>query len=556
MRKVLKILLWIVIGILAIVILLSGMVWLLAVNADLKRPEIRISTSDYALSIDLDTLRVCRGNTLYRNPYGIWEADIKGDAVERGAVMGAMGRDLIHFQEEVFVKQIKELVPSDTYLGILHKLMLFFNRRMAQYIPQEYREEIAAISEFCTHEFDIFGTPYERQLNYHAAHDIGHTMQEYMLVGCSSFAVWNEKSTDSTLLIGRNFDFYVGDDFALNKLVSFVTPTCGYRYVSVAWPGMIGVVSGMNEKGLTVTINAAKGPIPTHSAIPISLLARHILQYAATIEEAYLIADTCHTFVSESLLIGQAENRRVAIIEKTPQKQTLYSVQESPLICTNHYQSEAFSEDPDNKENIARSDSKYRYLRLEELITEQAPLDPRKAASILRNEKGLCGKQIGFTNEKSINQYIAHHSVIFKPEQKLIWVSTFPWQSGKYICYDLNHIFGDSALFTHAKKGYEIAEDSLFLADGYDRVLRYRKRAAVVKKAVAQNIQLQDSYVDSLTIENPEFYESYLLCGDYHFIRGEVTQAVTAWRTALTKEIPRANQREKIERRIGKYDKR
>ncbi len=37
---------------------------------------------------------------------------------------------------------------------------------------------------------------------------------------------------------------------------------------------MIGVLSGMNETGLTVTINAVKSDMPTASATPISILTR------------------------------------------------------------------------------------------------------------------------------------------------------------------------------------------------------------------------------------------------------------------------------------------
>ena len=100
-------------------------------------------------------------------------------------------------------------------------LIVIFNRNLGRHVPEEYRREIYARSLYCSHDFDAIGTPYERQLNYHAAHDIGHAMSQYMLVGCSSFAAWGGMSADGELVVGRNFDFYMGDDFARHKIVTF-----------------------------------------------------------------------------------------------------------------------------------------------------------------------------------------------------------------------------------------------------------------------------------------------------------------------------------------------
>src|SRR5690606_29179041 len=140
--------------------------------------------------------------------------------------------------------------------NLLRGFLKWYNRKLYLHVPEEYKTEIYGLSQYASDDFNYVAPPYLRMLYLHAAHDIGHALQDLALVGCTSLAVWDEYSEDGKLLIGRNFDFYAGDDFAKNKIIAFVTPKNGHPFMSVTWPGMIGVVSGMNLEGLTVTMNA------------------------------------------------------------------------------------------------------------------------------------------------------------------------------------------------------------------------------------------------------------------------------------------------------------
>ena len=501
-----------------------------------------------------DSLRQYEGNYLRHSNSGLWELKVSGNAFQRGEAIGRLSSDLLYYQEKVFVDQIREIVPSDSYLKFLRFFIVLFNRNLGKNVTEEFRDEIYGISLSCTHEYDFIGTPYERQLNYHSAHDLGHAMQDYMLVGCSSFATWGAGSADSSLIIGRNFDFYMGDKFAHNKLVSFYQPEQGYKFASVGWPGMIGVLSGMNETGLTVTINAAKSTMPTASATPISILTREILQYASTIDEAYAIALKRKTFVSESILIGSARDSKAAIIEKSPEKTALFTGSGNRIICTNHYQSDAFKDDERNMENIATSDSPYRFARLQELLEKNNPIDPLKAASILRNQKGLNNADLGMGNEMAINQLIAHHSVIFQPEKRLMYVSTSPWQCGKYMAYDLNKIFSDTVDFQHeiATRELTIPEDSFIRQKDFKQFIQYKQLGKLIREKTKQKEVIESDTLALYEASNPSFYYVYEVLGDYYAATGQTATATAYWQKALTMPIPKQAEKTRIQQKINK----
>jgi predicted choloylglycine hydrolase len=486
------------------------------------------------------------GNNWFRkSETGLFELYVEGKPFERGVANGKLTKELVQYQEKVFNQQIHKLVPSDFYLTLLKYFVGWFNRDLEENVAEEYRQEILGVAQSASPDFDNIAPAYQRILNYHAAHDIGHALQNMSLVGCTSFAVWSHKSEDSTLLVARNFDFFVGDDFARDKIIAFYHPSDGYKFMMVTFGGMTGVLSGMNDQGLTVTINAAKSDIPSASATPVSLVAREILQYASTLDEAYAIAAKRHLFVSESFLIGSAKDKKAAIIEKTPEALDRVDPTGDFILCTNHFQSETLGNTQLNKDHMKTSASPYRWQRVDALLKSNDKISVTKAIGILRDQKGLDEKNIGMGNEKSINQLIAHHAVIFQPEKLRVWVSTPPWQLGRFVCYDLNKIFSLKA--TPVREIYEpaltVRADSFLLTKAFRDFIKFEPHRFPF-------LPQEGLQPDSLVTWNPESYLSYMLAGDAHFYKKDFAAAKSFYVNGLTREIATTQEREHMEKRL------
>jgi hypothetical protein len=492
-----------------------------------------------------------KNNWFRKSKSGLYELYVEGDAYERGIVNGKLTHELVVRQEDHFVEQIEKMIPSKFRRQFLKYFIGWFNRNLDKNVTEEYKEEIYGISASASEKYTWLGSNYQRLLNYHAAHDIGHALQSMALVGCTSFGTWNAQSQDSTMIIGRNFDFYVGDKFAEDKIVAFINPASGYKFMSVTWGGFIGAVSGMNEKGLTVTINAAKSSTPTGSATPVSLVAREILQYAKNIAEAIQIAKSRRMFVSETFLVGSAEDKKAVIIEKTPDEVEVYDPHKDFIVCANHFQSNGLGQSKQNIQQIRESASPYRYDRLMELLNDNGKNTVQKTINILRDQKGLHNADIGMGNEKAINQLLAHHSIVFEPKNLLVWVSTSPWQLGGYVAYDLKKVFalrGMEQDMEISDTSLTIAADSFLLTPTYKNFLAFKRIRQQVANGCAVN-------ADSLITTNPEFYNAYVLAGDYLYKQKQFKKALYCYQQALTKVIATKKEKDHILDQIKKLNK-
>jgi len=495
-------------------------------------------------------------NYLTKNKQQLWELYIKGNPLQLGYNNGALTQNLMQKQEEIFFSKVEDFVPSRLKQHLLRGFLKWYNRKMYLNIREDFQAELYGLSQYSSDRYDFIAPKFSRSIYLHGAHDIGHAMQDLMVVGCTSLAVWNDNTEDGDLLIGRNFDFYVGDEFAKNKLVQLVDPEDGIPYLSVSWPGMIGVVSGMNKEGLSVTINAGKSKIPLTAKTPISLVTKEILQYAKNIDEAIAIARKRKVFVSESILVGSAHDKNAVIIEVSPDNFGVYKVENtSRIFCTNHFQSEAYKDDKRNQKQMAESHSEYRYEKLQELLKTSKKLNPEKMASILRDKSGLKGEKIGFGNEKAINQLLAHHAVIFSPEKRLVWVSSNPYQLGTFVCYDLNEIFSDKRLKSgiFSKSDLNIAKDPFADSVEFEHFERYKLMQSEITDAIDKgHILLSEDFTAEFQALNPDFWLGYDLAGKYYYRLKNYQRAKTEFEKALTKEITTVPDRKNVEKYLKK----
>jgi hypothetical protein len=502
-------------------------------------------------------LFVSGNNSLLKNKHQLWELYVEGDPLQVGLISGALTDSLLKKQETIFFSKIKDLVPSESKQKFLRFFLKWYNRKLYLNIPEEYKTEIYGYSRYSSKDFDAIAPAYLRSLYLHGAHDIGHALQDLALVGCSSFAAWDSKSEDGNLILGRNFDFYAGDDFAKDKVIAFIKPTQGNPFMIYTWAGMTGAVSGMNTKGLTITINAGKSKIPLIAKTPISVLAREILQYATNIEEAIAIAKKRKVFVSESIMVGSAADNKAILIEVSPNNFGVFYVPNSnQIICSNHFQSEELKNDKRNKDQIRDSHSKYRFDKMTELFDSNPKINPTIAAEILRNTKGLNDKEIGNGNEKALNQLLAHHGIIFKPKELLVWVSANPYQLGEFVCYDLNQIFNETR-YKNSFESFErvdlsIAKDPFLETEEYKKYEQFRIEDAKMDSALNEKKFIDANQIKEYQSLNPYFWVVYYKAGLYFYNNKDFGQAKTQFEKALQCEITTLTSKVQVEKYLKK----
>jgi len=462
---------------------------------------------------------------------GMLVVRLKGKPFDMGYASGRLLREQTHTLEKEFLEMIRGYVPQDWKINLLKNYITYRNRHLSEFIPVEYRLQLLGATLGCPDIHPQFGDYYDRVLNYHAAQDVSYMMIDNPLVsraGCTAFAAWGSASDGGHLITGRNFDWEAAEVFSRDRVVILCEPEDGIPFISLAWAGMAGVVSGMNRAGISVTINGAPCDLPAETASPVAMVARDVLQKTRNLKEALEVIRNSKVFVSTIWLLGSRADGKFVVVEKTPEATAVRESDSDSIIAANHFQTDGMKFLERNTNFMAEATSVPRYARIDELLRQaRGKVDSRLAAEYLRDRKLPGGVVAGETHRGTLNACIATHAVVMDLTTGIFWAATPPNQLGKFVAFDVNdfdRLLPDRALPADAALPtgqHEKSRKARSLIQSGTRALKQRDALAALKAA------------DDAEVLNPGFYQNAALRGRALLALGRRDEAKLALAAAI-----------------------
>jgi hypothetical protein len=308
--------------------------------------------------------------------------------------------------------------------------------------PSLRRELGAGAAAFRPDPFADRYDTFQRFVYLTALYDISLAYEHSPLLGCTTFTFSGSAAAGSPIL-ARAFDFDVHDVFDEDKAVFLVVPSDGIPFASVAWPGLVGVVSGMNREGVAVVVHGARaGPTRTQGE-PVVDELRRLLAHAKTTDDAVRLLRETDALVSHLVILSDAAGHAVAV-ERIPGSAPFPRELGDRAAVTNHLEG-PFQGDPKNQRVRAESSTLPRRARGDELVEKLGrPATAADAIALLRDRGAAGGAALPLGDRRAIDALIATHGVVMETATKTLWVSEAPHLLGRFVAFDLERLLGGS----------------------------------------------------------------------------------------------------------------
>ncbi|MBI1853795.1 MAG: hypothetical protein HYR85_25955 [Planctomycetes bacterium] len=197
-------------------------------------------------------------------------------------------------------------------------------RAMEPFIPERYCTEMHALA-------DAAGLSYDQVLVANTFLDLKEVPR------CSTIAVRGKATRDGRVMLGRNLDFpSLGVAQNFTRLLAYRPK--GYRsFVAVGWPGLAGVLTGVNRDGLALAVMEVYDGGSTSSGTPYIFLFRQILEECGTTKEAIALLRKSRITTSNNLILAD-KSGAIAVAEIGPKEVFVREPTEDAVYSCNHFQ--------------------------------------------------------------------------------------------------------------------------------------------------------------------------------------------------------------------------
>jgi len=451
---------------------------------------------------------------------------LEGGPFELGFANASLTSAFLEAQERSLFAAVREQLPSTLGFWAVALAVLVNNRNLPDYVHHEHQLEILGLaSGRGVDPFPQFGSRYHRLLNYHAAHDISHWVWDQPVIGCTASALRGDYTADGQLLVGRNFDWEAGEHFDRNKVIVLYRPESGVPFLSVSWPGMAGVVTGMNAERIYCSINGAHSERIGTIGRPVSLVVREVLQRARSLDEAIAIIESAQVFVADSFLLADGETGSAVVVEKAPGRTAVRRMDGDRLLQANHFETTEFSADRGNLDYMRTGTSLDRHARLDELVERgRGTFDVTRAVDVLRDRLAVGDREVGLGNRATLKPMIATHAVVAEVTAGVLWVSRGPHQLGEFDAYTIEG-FGSEARAP-------IAADHALSDGSYSDLSNARTLLAELPEEAPLADEDRER-LDRALAANPRCPDTWERIGRDEEARGDDAAALAAYREAL-----------------------
>jgi hypothetical protein len=387
---------------------------------------------------DPDLMRVGRDYAHHRGK--IWEVALSGSPEEIGAHQVTLLRPEMVANEGALWSQLDALVPSRVARFLVFDVARVRFRNVDRFISDRHRREIAAAAAaFAPDPYGNRIPSYQRMVYLHSLYDVSLSFEHSPLIGCTSFALTGDAAGSRHGILARTFDFEAGDIFDSNKAVFLVHETGMLGYASVAWPGLVGAVTGMNEAGLALVVHGGRAREAQGSGEPLVHTMRDVLGSARSTDDAVRMLATREPMVSHIVLLVDAAGH-VAVVERAPGEPQNVRRGSTKLALTNHFEG-PWANDPANVKVKAETSTLARRARADELLARlPAGASVEDAIALLRDKRGTGDVVLPAGDRRAIDARIATHGVVMDATARVIWVSEGPHLAGRFVRFDVGKL--------------------------------------------------------------------------------------------------------------------